>query len=845
MHITSGLYGQAVTQLRGLGGIGKSLLAREYAIRFGRAYPGGVFWINAYGHGGAHPMDGATREASRQDQLRAFSISLGIRVENLAPDEIESAFWRHLEQDGRPCLWIADDVPSEAELEPAVFQTRWIARWSGGSTLVTTRGRSAGALGSQIDLGVLSESEALELLTRARRPTDPVEQRAAVGIASELGYHPLAIEVAGSYLATAGQGFQQYLDELRNPHRDAVELGAELKESLPTGHERSVSRTLLKSLSRLGREGTDLLRLASVLAVEPLPVGLVAGAFDRTPETGLARLAASSRNLFGLRSQRRAPERRLAQALDQVDSLGLCQAGEDGSRAVHVLVSRTMRYYRGDDTRTRRLRTAAVNTLAEALQVVEDIRQHTTVAREIAHARHLVGRGIASRDEAELANWLARYDYERGDYAGASRIQQEEMDARRRLLGADHPDTLVAIGNLALTLYFQGKLAEARALQEPLVEAARRVLGTEHRGTRMAMNNLGLTLLAQGDFAAARTLHSQVLETSRRVLGNDHADTLLPMINLAYGLLAVGRAGEARTLQEETVRISRSVLGEAHPRTLTAMNNLALTRIAQGDLAGGRQLQEELLKTNRSLLGEDHPTVVTLMGNLAVTLTEQGDLAARPLGEEALERSRRILGDDHPNTLLVMGNLGGTLHQLGELDRARTLQQHVLDARRRLSGEDHPETLRAMNNLAEVLDSQGEQAAGLELHREVLEKRQQLFGPEHPDTLEAMNNLAAALIRDGDLAAARALFETVLEASRRILGPRHSRTSMAAHNLTMALRKIGDDITATEVTKNELLWLTGLDPADLSLDQRRIRQLLLEHSGGQPQTVPPPPTADV
>jgi hypothetical protein len=153
MHITSGLYGQAVTRLRGLGGIGKSLLAREYAIRFGRAYPGGVFWINAYGDGAAQVVDDATREASRQDQLRAFSIDLGMHVENLGPDEIESAFWRRLEHEGRPCLWIADDVPFDSELEPEAFHRRWIARWTGGSTLVTTRGRSAATLGSQIDLG--------------------------------------------------------------------------------------------------------------------------------------------------------------------------------------------------------------------------------------------------------------------------------------------------------------------------------------------------------------------------------------------------------------------------------------------------------------------------------------------------------------------------------------------------------------------------------------------------------------------------------------------------------------------------------------------------------------------
>ena len=50
------------------GGNGKTLLAREYAIRFGAAYGGGVFWLNAYGNhdtkGQLAPQAG---EALRQD----------------------------------------------------------------------------------------------------------------------------------------------------------------------------------------------------------------------------------------------------------------------------------------------------------------------------------------------------------------------------------------------------------------------------------------------------------------------------------------------------------------------------------------------------------------------------------------------------------------------------------------------------------------------------------------------------------------------------------------------------------------------------------------------------------
>jgi hypothetical protein len=39
--------GTGLVQVQGMGGIGKTLLAEEYALRFGSAYPGGVFWLRA------------------------------------------------------------------------------------------------------------------------------------------------------------------------------------------------------------------------------------------------------------------------------------------------------------------------------------------------------------------------------------------------------------------------------------------------------------------------------------------------------------------------------------------------------------------------------------------------------------------------------------------------------------------------------------------------------------------------------------------------------------------------------------------------------------------------------
>jgi bacterioferritin-associated ferredoxin len=77
------------------------------------------------------------------------------------------------------------------------------------------------------------------------------------------------------------------------------------------------------------------------------------------------------------------------------------------------------------------------------------------------------------------------------------------------------------MNNLAQTLGAQGDHGAGRKLEEQVLEARRRVLGEEHPDTLTAMNNLAQTLGAQGDHGAGRKLQEQVLEARRRVLGQE------------------------------------------------------------------------------------------------------------------------------------------------------------------------------------------------------------------------------------------------------------------------------------------------------------------------------------
>lgn len=185
-----------------------------------------------------------------------------------------------LAQAEQPFLWVVDDLASG--LDAAAVRV-WLAPHPLGKTLVTTRSREYGSIGNALPLGVLEPDEAFRLLCAHRKPAPGAETEAARGIAEDLGHHPLALDVAGAALrAQAGLvGFEAFRRTLADHSRDELDFASELAGMLPTGQEPSVAATLLRSVRALPAEGRDVLRLAAVLAVAPIPMRLVAATLAR------------------------------------------------------------------------------------------------------------------------------------------------------------------------------------------------------------------------------------------------------------------------------------------------------------------------------------------------------------------------------------------------------------------------------------------------------------------------------------------------------------------------------------------------------------------------------------
>ena len=672
VSLISGSYGSAMAQAVGLGGIGKSMLAIEYALRYGSVYPGGVFWLRAHGHDDIESA--ATRVAELNSQLRDFATALGASVDGLSPAGVRGVLAQALNASGRSYLWIVDDLPGRLSQEAI---DDWLAPSSLGKTLVTTRSREYGAFGRQVEVGLLTEADGLDLLQAHRPSLDREEIEAARGLVRDLGGHALAIDVAGAALA-AERGVRsvaEYRETIGRASPDELELAGELAGELPTGHERSITSTLLRSIRALGKHGVDFLRIASLLAAEPIPARLAIESLRQADS--LDGDTARANAVAGMNE---------AHALSLAEIAGA--GGED--RVVHALVSRTIRLAALPPEREASLRWGAHVALFEGLEPVA--RREPVSPTLAAHARHL-GAAMSDQSEIALMNVVSQYDKERGDFQSARLLQERLLEAAMRVHGPEDVQTCGVMSNLAGTLAELGEWERALDLATQALEHTEKAVGTDDIGTLSLMNNVAEFRWGVGDFAGALALHERTLEGRRRLLGDEHPQTITSMNNLAGTLGDCGDLKGARSGLEEVLAIRRRVLGKNHPNTLSTMNSLGVVLGSLRDYEGARIWHQRTLDGRREALGAEHPYTFTSMNNLAVTLDQLGDREiASALHEETLRLREEVLGEHHPDTLTSMSNLAMTLWDEGGGERGIGLQERAVEVARRVLGDDHPTT---------------------------------------------------------------------------------------------------------------------------------------------------------
>jgi tetratricopeptide (TPR) repeat protein len=775
----------AITQtashaVTGLGGIGKTRLAVEYARRNREKFTGLLFAR-------------ANTASELRDSLAALCRDDGIldlrEFASGAVAEQYAAVVRWL-QHNPGWLLILDNVDTP---EGASAVRALVGQLEGGQIIVTSRLATWDESIRQ-NLDVMTPEEARLLLLRH---SGSMDSSGADAVVAKLGFLPLALEQAAAYVKRQGPGFAGYLRLYEANERRMLESG--LPESAE--YPRPVFLTWRTTIDRLPEGARRILRLHAWLAPTPFPIDLyVKGASLIFPG---------------------ATELDIRDWIGSLIEYSLAARHPDDTISVHALVQAVQRHEEHEASAASEIHptpetsSSPYTTIRALVGTTAPTPSWEPASRTlwdilIPHAEFLRRSAVAnlalSSDTAILWKVASAYS-QRGDYRAAIPPHRECLAIETQVFGAEHPNTLASANNLAFLLERKGEYAEAEALYRRAMEASERVLGAEHPNTLTSVNNLAGLLMRKGEYAGAELLWRRALEARERVLGAEHPSTLMSANNLALLLESKGEYAGAERLYRHALEACDRVLGDAeHPDTLTLVNNLAGLLERKGEYAEAEPLWRRALKARERVLGAEHPDTLTLVNNLAGLLERKGEYAeAESLYRRALEVRERVLGAEHPDTLTLVNNLAFLLKSKGEYAEAERLWRRALEVRERVLGADHPNTLTSVNNLALSLAIKGEYAEAEPLYRRALRAWERVLGAEHPNTLTSVNDLALLLMNKGQYAEAEPLHRRALGAWERVLGAEHPNTLTSVNNLAGLLASKG------EYAEAERLWRRALE----------------------------------
>ena len=667
--------------VKGLGGIGKTQIAVEYAYqaREQDRYTH-TFWINA---------------ASQEAILASFQ-TLAEQLPNFAgKDEqdqrkLSAAVLRWMEQCPDPWLLIVDNADELALVQSSLPQQ------GQGSILLTTRASAVGWLANPLEVEQMGLIEGTQfLLHRTHRLSASEEEwNEACNVVIALDGFPLALDQAGAYIEETGCSFGDYF-RLYEQHRTRL-LARRGKQA--SHYPNSVATTWSLSFEKIEQAhpaAAELLRLCAYLSPDHIPEELLTEGAAHWPlllqqvvvnplcfnELIEALLAFSL--VKRLAHERLLSLHRLVQVV-QLDLMNL----EMQHRWAERVVCAVNTLFPADPEEQ-------VDTWPQCLRYLEQVQ----ACNRLIQQHHLL-----LPEAAALLDRAGIYLREHASYNLAEPLFQQALSIAEQQLGSQHLQAASSLNNLGILYKEQGKYSEAEPLYLRALHIREQALGPYDLVLAYNLNSLGLLYYDQGKYSEAEPLLQRALHIREQALGSYHPWLTSSLNNLGILYMDQGKYSEAEPLYLRACSVGEQALGSHHPEIAYPLNNLGELYYKQGEYEQAEPLLRKAVDIREQALGPEHPGIASPLNTLANLFREQ------------------------------------TLYE-----QAESLYLRVLLLRQEHLGPQHLDTAETLHDLARLREMQQQPTEALSLYQQALAIRKQALGAEHPKTSETHNRLRAVL----------------------------------------------------------------------------------------------------